>query len=398
MRRAPAAAFAGYRGFLSLDGARSVVASVAVGRLPMGMVPLAVLLLVEDVTHDVGLAALVVGANGIASALATPVQGAVIDRVGQWPVLLVCAVGSAVALAALVPLTDAGAPGVTLLAAGAVAGALMPPVSACARTLWSMIAEGSEARAAAYALDSTTSQLTFIVGPLLVAATITVGSVHLAVLVTAGLALVGTASFASCSWSRGWRPVPQRGRAAALHSRGVRVLVGSVVLCDVGWGAIVVVGLPSLAVHAGSPSTAGLLVAACGLGAIVGGIAYGACGLGRAGGAALSRTLLAGAILAVPLIAASSIQQALLFSVVAGLGVVPVMIAVNSGVAAIAPPGAVTESYAWLAAAMYCGTAIGSAIAGQLVDAAGVRAGLAVGVGGLLLAAGVAAAGRRVLR
>ena len=54
-------------------------------------------------------------------------------------------------------------------AAAAAAGALMPPIGASLRSLWPRMFADGELRAAAYALEASLQEITFIVGPLLVA-------------------------------------------------------------------------------------------------------------------------------------------------------------------------------------------------------------------------------------
>jgi len=74
-------------------------------------------------------------------------------------------------------------------------------------------------------------------------------------------------------------------------------------------------------------------------------------------------------------------------SMLAGVAMTPMISCQNDLVGAAAPAGTVTEAYTWAISAMFCGVALGSAIAGSLVGA-GTGAPFAAGA----LAAGVAAA------
>jgi len=73
---------------------------------------------------------------------------------------------------------------------------------------------------------------------------------------------------------------------------------------------------------------------------------------------------------------------------VAGLANAPTLITGNTLVPAVVPRNALTEAYTWLSVTLFAGIAVGSALAGALVDRSGP-------VGGLLAA--TAAAGCAVL-
>jgi len=77
-------------------------------------------------------------------------------------------------------------------AAAAAAGALMPPIGASLRSLWPRMFADAELRAAAYALEASLQEITFIVGPLLVALLTAAVSPVLALGVAAVLGGVGT--------------------------------------------------------------------------------------------------------------------------------------------------------------------------------------------------------------
>ncbi|MBN3585808.1 hypothetical protein JYB64_25800, partial [Algoriphagus aestuarii] len=60
---------------------------------------------------------------------------------------------------------------------------------------------------------------------------------------------------------------------------------------------------------------------------------------------------------------------------VTGLAIGPGMIVANLFVEQVSPTARLTEAFAWLGSAMATGAAIGSIIAGYLVDEYGVRGG-----------------------
>lgn len=85
---APREPFASYRQLLHLAGPTYVLVAF-LGRLPPAMSQLGTLLLVWSAAGSCGRGGLAAGALAVADALGAPVAGALADRVGQRPVVLV---------------------------------------------------------------------------------------------------------------------------------------------------------------------------------------------------------------------------------------------------------------------------------------------------------------------
>src|SRR3954447_14289043 len=150
-----------------LPSAPVLLLSGFAGRLPSSMVPLALLLMVQEQTGSYAVAGGVSATYGIATALVAPVLGRLAARRSPRIVLLV---QSAVyplllALAAAVVLT--GAPAAAMFGAAGAVGASTPLVSGTVRALWSRV--DARVRPTAYALDATATELVFVAGPTLVA-------------------------------------------------------------------------------------------------------------------------------------------------------------------------------------------------------------------------------------
>src|SRR5579884_3524989 len=124
-----------YREVLSLPGATRVFASALVARLPQGMSPLAVLLLVRGATHSYAAAGLAVGASAFATAACAPLLGRRVDAHGRGRVLGPLAAGQAVVYWLLVAAAQARAGAAVLVGLAALSGALLPPVAPVVRVL-----------------------------------------------------------------------------------------------------------------------------------------------------------------------------------------------------------------------------------------------------------------------
>jgi predicted MFS family arabinose efflux permease len=190
----------------------------------------------------------------------------------------------------------------------------------------------------------------------------------------AGLCAAGTLVFVRSPLARDRaRHEPRHDRRAALSRPGLRAMLAPVALTGMGLGAVEV-GLPSLAVHAGSRSASGLLLAIWSAGSLAGGLWYSA-RFWRAPLAVRYRNLLVTAVLfTAPLIAARSLAAGLVCSLLAGLTIAPMFSCQYLLVSRTVTLGSETEAFTWIAAALVGGIGAGSAAGGAVIDAGGVGA------------------------
>jgi MFS family permease len=386
-----------YRAVLSIPGCPRLLTSALLGRLPQGMSSLAVLLLVRAATHSYAAAGIAVGASAFATAAGSPLQGRLVDGHGRVRVLLPVAVGQFAALVALVVAAHARAPGAALIALAGVAGGSQPAIAPSVRALLRDVAPDTEVRETAYALDSVSQELIWITGPLIVAVVVALSSPSGALLAAGGVCLIGTALFVSSPLARRRRRAAAAGGGRALAIPELRMLLGPLALMGMSIGTVEV-GIPSLALHAGSRPSAGLLLALWSVGSLSGGLWYGSRSFRRPLAERFGLLMLAAAVCTAPLIAARTIPEGLLCSLVAGLAIAPAFSCLYALVGRAVTAGAETEAFTWAASALIVGLAAGSALGGLAIGAAGVSGPFVLGCAASLAAAGLAlrAGGRRV--
>jgi MFS family permease len=363
-----------YRSVLSIPGCTRVFTTALIGRLPQGMSSLAILLLVRSVTHSYPAAGIAVGAFAFATAAGSPLQGRLVDRYGRARVLVPAAIGQAGMLVALVlaARAGAGAGSVALVVLAAAAGSLTPAIAPSVRALLGEVTGASEVRETAYALESVIQELIWVSGPLVVAVVVAFASPSGALLLSAVFCIAGTILFVRSPLARRPRPTERRRRPqAAIASAELRVLLAPMVLMGTSLGAIDV-GLPSLALHAGSRPSAGLLLALWSVGSLSGGLWYGSRPW-RAPLAQRYRVLtIATVISTAPLIAARTIPEGMVAALLAGVTIAPAFSCLYALVGRVVSPGSETEAFTWAASALIVGLGIGSALGGGAIDAAGV--------------------------
>ncbi len=373
-----------YRAILRPPGARRLLATALLGRFPIGIFSLAIVLVVRQQTGSFADAGIASAAFAIGAGLVAPLQGRLVDRFGQPKVLIPSVLLNAAALAGLVLAAQHGGTIVPLALLAAVGGAAVPPLSACMRSQWAtLFADDEGARGTAYALESVFNETIFIGGPLLTTVLVAIGSPALALLVAVGVSLLGTVGYATGRLARGWRaePAPHT-RAGALAAPGMRTLVLAVIPTGIAFGALEV-AMPAFATsHGYKPAIAGVLISAMAVGSVIGGLWSG----GRQWKLPVVTrfVLLQSAFAAglLPLLLAGSVVSMTFAMAIGGLALAPSAAAGYLLIDQSAPPGTATEAYTWAVTANVIGTALGAAAAGLIVQHADVRWALALAVAG----------------
>jgi len=359
-----------------------------VGRLPEAMVPLALLLLARAEHGSYATAGAVAGAFAVGAAAGGPVAGRAIDRLGQPTVLVVVALARSAALLGIVLVAPSSLPLAAVLAAAA--GALTPPLEPALRALWPDLAGGDEhALSAAYELDAGAQELIFVVGPLLVAVAVALGSPATALHVTSAVGLAGTLAFALAPPARRWVAAehPAVRWSAAVRAPQVGLLLALGVLAGAATGMVNVTATAFAERTLENRDLAGWLLAAWAVGALAGGLAAAARRWTLAPERRLARLLALFAIAFAPALVARSTPAMAGALALAGAFLAPTLACVFVLTGARALPGTVTETFAWLTSSFLVGSAAGAALGGTLSGSgSGVR-GFAVAGAIVLVAA-----------
>src|SRR3954452_1927686 len=379
--------------------------------MPIGIDSLGMVLFVRAETGSFARAGLVAAAFGLAIGLSAPALGRLIDYHAHARVMLPLAALHAASLGALVALGLAGAgrggrglagaPTGALVACSFAAGITSPPVGSVVRPLLAgLLSHEPDLLPTAYALDGIAIEIVFVTGPLLTAAIVVLASPAVALLVACGFVILGTIVLVTTPASRAWRSDArqhERHLLGALASPGVRTIVAATAPVGFALGATEVT-MTAFAADHGSRAAAGALMAAWAAGSGVGGLTYGGREHASAPGPCWVRLAAVFPLCSLPLLLAPSILAMVPLALIAGLCLAPYMAAANQLVGDVAPPGAVTEAFAWPITAIGLGAAGGSAVAGAVAQSWGWRPGF-----GAVVAAGavtplIALAGRATVR
>jgi MFS family permease len=390
--------FRKYGDVLSPPGSATALAMSILGRLALGMTGLALLLLVRKATGSYADAGFVSAAYAISFALAAPNRARAADRNGPTSVLRVTGLCQPVAFGLLVLLADLHAPTLLMALAAVLIGFTVPPLGAVMRALWGELVEGRRL-ATAYSLESVVVELCFVLGPLLVGG-LALLAPEIGVLACGIVAGVGALGLAANPRVR--EVVPHGARptslAGPLVSPVVRACLLNVLWIGTGFGTIEVGVLAFVEQHGQSRSTAGVVLAVWSFGSILGGLVYGGLHLNSPAARQLPVLVtVTGLAMALPVLSPGVVVLGALL-VLAGTTIAPFSACNSLLIGASAPPGTVTEAFAWNGSMIFGGAAVGTAVAGVLVDAYGARAAFLATVVTGLLTIGSSALGLRALR
>ena len=387
-----------YLEILRAPGAMAFSAAGVLARTPMAMFGLGTVLLIASVTGRYGVAGTVAAAGSVGYAACAPQAAKLADRFGQRRVLRPLALIFALSTIIFIGCAELRTPLWALLLSGAVAGASMPSLGSMVRARWSALLGDSPRLHTAFALESVNDEVIFVLGPVIV--TILATEVYPASGVAAAMLLCVTGTLLLAA-QRGTEPAPRNRPRPAAEPLPVMApapvadavagagpgrfrppAAGLTALAPIYWClgvtfAAIDLSTIAFAQEHGHKPLAGLILGSYALGSAVGGLLYGS----RSWRTPVERRFMITLCCAVAGISTFWAQPGLLsLSAViflSGLAISPTFIAGYSLVERQAPVRRRTEGMAWLSSSISVGVAVGSAIAGHIIDAAGARWGYA---------------------
>ncbi|GIJ06917.1 MFS transporter [Micromonospora andamanensis] len=375
-----------YREALALPGLRSLLLVAVLARVPLTATGVTLTFyVVQDLGRGYGAAGLVGAAITVGAAVGGPLLGRLVDRRGLRPVLVLTAVAEAVFWSAAPMLSYH-----LLLPAAFLAGLLALPIFSVIRQSIAALVP-AEKRRPAYALDSMSVELSFMIGPALATVGVTTISARLTLyLVGAGIVVAGVVLWllnppvrSAAEASTG--PQPRVARRQWLTSRLVAVFAVSA-------AATLVLGGTDVAVIAvlrenGDVGFTGVVLSVWAVASLVGGFAYGA--VHRS----FSAVALMGALslCTIPVGLGGSHWWLLCLALIpAGVLCAPTIAATSDAVSRLAPASVRGEAMGMHGSAVTVGIAVGAPLAGAVIDASAPLWGFAVtGAIGALVALAV---------
>lgn len=356
--------------------------------MPLSMTSLSIVLLVSATSGSFSRAGVITATATVAGAVAAPVWGRLIDRMGQARVLVAAAVVCNLSLLLVGVTVLLRLPLALTLVSAVGVGLGFSSAGSCVRARWSHRLPGSPLLDTAYALEAAVDELVFIIGPVL--ATVLATAVHPALGLVACIVLGMTGAWI-LSRQHDTQPPTTRDDdgPSARPPLPVGVLV-PVVVASAALGAVfgaMELVVVAFAKAAGVPGWTGFIVMAWGVGSLTAGVLTGAVvwKVSPTRRLRVGALLLACSVVPLPFVHHPLVVAALLL--VSGLFISPTLIAGLAVTESSVPPRRLTEALGWTSMGMAAGLAAGAAGLGWVVDRAGASAGFwgVVVIGGLLV-------------
>ena len=366
-----------YRALFAAPGSKGFSAAGFVGRMPLSMMGIGVVTMISQISGRYGLAGALSATIALAAAAIGPQISRLVDQYGQRRVLRPATLVALTSAAGLLFAARFGWPDPVLFVCAAGIGAV-PSLGAMVRSRWAALYRGTPHLHTAYSFESVVDEVCFIFGPIISIGLSTAWFPEAGPLLAACFLAVGVFWLTA---QRATEPVPHprehRGGGSALRARGLRVLVATFVATGAIFGAVDVVTV-AFADERGHKAAASVVLALYAAGSCVAGIVF---GLLRFSGSPQRRWLLgicATAVSMIPLLLVGNLPFLAVALFVAGLSIAPTMITTMSLIEEHVPRAQLTEGMTWISTGLAVGVALGSSVAGWVIDAAGARAGYGV--------------------
>ena len=354
------------------------MASQILARFPSGMITLGLLIHVEGMFHSYGAAGLVLAATSVGQGVAGPITSRLMGSIGARVVLISTTVVCAASLLwmAFVPMPLWG-----FILAGLVAGLSFPPVQPAVRTMYPKLVDASKL-ARLFSLDASAQEVIWVFGPMIITLVSMQISSVMGLVVCAGMLVVGGAWFIASPELGEVRFAPSSGRFGAVLLRGPVILATAVGFLMVGSTAAIEASIVNRFGEGGLQ--AGAILAGMSVASLTAGFLFGHRQSGKFTMSLWMCTMLTGSLVASQV---HSFPMTLLAMILAGAGMAPALAIMFSLISATISFNQSAEAYGWANTGQLVGAALGSAVAGFLIDRSGSPGGFLVAAMFALLAA-----------
>lgn len=351
-----------YAQLLRTPGVGRIIAAQLVARFPGGMISLGFLLHLEHIFGSYGAAGIVLAATSVGQAVSGPLTSRWMGRWGMRRVLVLTILVCAVALTAIA-LAPTGTPLLAYAALGLLSGLSYPPIQPAVRTIYPKLVN-SRQLTPLFSLDASAQELIWIAGPVVVTFVATQVSTVIGILLSV-VFLVGGGAWFVLSPEVGRVRIPRSKRKfGSVLTKPPVILATAIGFLLVGTCAATEAAV--IATFGEGDSRSGIVLAIWALASLGGGLVLGRIPVGPWALAWRMAIVLAGSVLALVAWEFWSLNLALL---VAGVCIAPALAVIFAIVSSSVKFSDTAEAYGWVGTGQLIGAAVGSAVAGFLIDA-----------------------------
>jgi MFS family permease len=357
-----------YAELLKTPGVARIIAAQLTARFPSGMLSLAYLLHIERIHDSYGAAGLVLAATSLGQAIAGPLTSRWMGVWSMRKVLVLTMVVCAISIGAMAFLV---LPVFLYMIIGFISGLSTPPIQPAVRTIYPKMVN-SRQLTPLFSLDASAQEIIWVLGPVITTFVAVQISTTLAISL-AGILLIGGGLWFILSPEVGRVRIPRSKRRLGVVLKRPAVLLSTIV----GFlliGACAALEASVVATFGDHGPESGVILAIFATGSLAGGLALGHLPVGP--WAMARRMFIVFAGMALALVALDFWWLAVTLFI-AGIGIAPALAVMFAIVSATVKFSDTAEAYGWVGTGQLIGAAMGSALAGFLIDADGATGGFA---------------------
>jgi len=352
-------------------GLMRVVFAQLLARFPYGMMVLALVMHVQHVFHSYAVAGIAMGAETILSAISGPLLGRWVGRYGIHKIFVPTSLIS-ISIFFLIAFTPFAEWWVILLSG--ILGFAQPPTQSVARTVYPRIIK-PELHSGIFALDATSQELIWIIGPVLATFAAAQISTEFAMVLMALIQAIGMLIFLGDKNVRS--TVIEKTEKRIGHVMKNRQVLILIVLGSVLVASFAGMEIPTVALL--DKSVSGIVVALFSIGSIIGGLT-----LGHRNHTKWAPSIFFALALAGYSVSLFNPTNPIWLSIcwfVGGVAVAPLLGTINAMISVITHDADALEAYGWLATGQLLGYAAAAVSVGFLIDNVSAASGLLVAIG-----------------
>lgn len=367
-----------YLKLLATPGALSFSLAAFLGRLPAGMIVLAIVLPVSKLTGSYTTAGIVAGFTMSGMALCAPFSGRLVDKYGQCTILLIFVTLNFIGTTALIVCIHYGAPMLIMCIAGALSGASRISTGTMARSRWTYALRSLESEQrkrmlqAAYAFESVVDEVVFISAPILATLLCMTIDPLAGLLCCLASHMIGALALAAQRSTQPAIEAQHEKQRLALSVPGFPIIFSAIFFIGIGAGAVEVL-VVARANDFDFRAMAGLLMAILSFSSMLAGLWYGAQLFKLAAHSLWIRCIALLFLALVPFAFAINFSTLALALFLAGLLIGPASIAGQVFTERMLPGEFLNEGMNVVVTAMILGMAVGAWFSGALIDMHGAR-------------------------
>ena len=379
--------FANYRNIFAIAGAVKFSLAGFVARMHLSMDRLALLFIVVHETGSYGLAGLMVATASLVITISQPFWARAADKHGQGKVLYINTLLRFSSFAIFITLVQFDFPIWTWFLAIILAETNTINAGSLVRRRWIQILPDPKLKTTAYSFEALVDEIVFVFGPLLATALSTYISPVSGLGASMIFVAIGQPALARL---RDTEPIifksnVQQKSPKILRRKSAQAIILPVFFVGGYFGSVGIL-VVAFTNKLGNPSAAGILLAVWALGSGFAALLNGIVDTHISHAKIFNSALFFLFLMSLGFIFANSILTLALILFLNGLGISPVLVHAYATMEKEVSEDELTEAMTWVTTGTPTGGAIGSALAGQIIDNFGVKLGFWIPITTLFLA------------